>query len=127
MTPFSKNGRSAQRVSREANSTIGIRTPSCVLVHRICLNLALNLFTTADAMISASSIGVDPMSADYSLSDVLQRIYENQLAFEAAVIELTLWVEQRASPEVGNNIRGALGALGHNAGRIKQGLARLRA
>ncbi|KAA6169031.1 hypothetical protein [Pseudomonas veronii] len=67
------------------------------------------------------------MSADYSLSDVLQRIYENQLAFEAAVIELTLWVEQRASPEVGNNIRGALGALGHNAGRIKQGLARLRA
>jgi len=54
------------------------------------------------------------MSVDYSLSDVLQRIYENQLVLEAAVIELTLWVEQRASPEVGNNIiRGALGALGH--------------
>lgn len=48
------------------------------------------------------------MSGDYSLPDVLERIYDNQLALEAAVMELTLWVEQRASPEVGDNIRGAL-------------------
>lgn len=65
------------------------------------------------------------MSGDYSLPDVLERIYDNQLALEAAVMELTLWAEQNASPEVGNNIRGALDALGENAGHIKQGLANL--
>lgn len=66
------------------------------------------------------------MPGDYSLPDVLERIYDNQLALEAAVMELTLWVEQSASPEIGKNIRGALDALGENAGHIKQGLARLR-
>lgn len=29
------------------------------------------------------------MTDDYSLSDVLERIYHNQLALEAAVMELT--------------------------------------
>lgn len=66
------------------------------------------------------------MPGDYSLPDVLERIYENQLALEAAVMELTLWVEQSASPVVGENIRGALEAIGENAGHIKQGLAKLR-
>lgn len=66
------------------------------------------------------------MTDDYSLPDVLERIYGNQLALEAAVMELTLWVEQRASSEVGDNIRGALEAIGENAGHIKQGLAKLR-
>ena len=66
------------------------------------------------------------MSGDYSLPDVLERIYHNQLALEAAVMELTLWVEQRDSEEVGGNVRGALEAIGENAGHIKQGLARLR-
>jgi hypothetical protein len=41
------------------------------------------------------------MSGDYSLPDELERIYDNQLAFEPAVMELTLWVEQRAPSEVG--------------------------
>jgi len=66
------------------------------------------------------------MSGEYSLPDILERIYENQLALEAATMELTLWVEQTASPEVGNNICGALQAIGENAGHIKQGLAKLR-
>jgi hypothetical protein len=66
------------------------------------------------------------MPSDYSLPDVLERIYDNQLALEAAVMELTLWVEQRASSEVGDNIRGALEAIGENAGHIKQGLAKLK-
>lgn len=66
------------------------------------------------------------MPGDYSLPDVLERIYHNQLALEAAIMELTLWVEQRDSPEVGDNIRGALEAVGENAGHIKQGLAKLR-
>lgn len=45
------------------------------------------------------------MSGDYSLPDVLERIYDNQLALEAAIMKLTLWVEQSASSEVGENIR----------------------
>ncbi|WP_454863710.1 hypothetical protein [Pseudomonas hormoni] len=66
------------------------------------------------------------MSGDYSLPDVLERIYHNQLALEAAVMELTLCVEQRGSAEAGSNVRGALEAIGENAGHIKQGLARLK-
>lgn len=66
------------------------------------------------------------MANDYSLSDVLERIYDNQLALEAAVMELTMWVERRDSSEVGDNVRGALEAIGENAGHIKQGLARLK-
>ncbi|MDD0995364.1 MULTISPECIES: hypothetical protein [Pseudomonas] len=66
------------------------------------------------------------MSENYSLSEVLERIYHNQLALEAAVMELTILVEQRGSADVGVNIRGALDAIGHNAGHIKQGMARLR-
>ncbi|MDT9678134.1 hypothetical protein F6R97_26810 [Pseudomonas sp. JV414] len=66
------------------------------------------------------------MPGDYSLPDVLERIYHNQLALEAAVMELTLWVEQQDSTEVGSNVRGALEAVGENAGHIKQGLAKIR-
>ena len=66
------------------------------------------------------------MSVDYSRPDVLERIYHNQLALEAAVMELTLWVEHRGATEIGGNVRGALEAIGENAGHIKQGLARLK-
>ncbi len=66
------------------------------------------------------------MTNEYSLSDVLERIYQNQLALEAAVMELTLWTERQNAAEVGENVRGALHTIGENAGHIKQGLARLR-
>lgn len=65
------------------------------------------------------------MANEYSLADVLERIYQNQLALEAAVMELTLWAEQQNAVEVGDNVRGALYTIGENAGHIKQGLARL--
>jgi hypothetical protein len=77
-------------------------------------------------MIVFFSKGVETMSREYSLSDVLERIYLNQLALEAAVMELTLQVEQQGLAETGENIRGALQTIGENAGHIKQGLARLR-
>jgi len=67
------------------------------------------------------------MSDKYSLPDVLERLYENQLALEAAVMELTLQIESQSSPQLGQNVRGALETIGDNAGHIKQGLARLRA
>jgi len=66
------------------------------------------------------------MSNDYSLSDVLARIYHNQLTLEAALMELRLWVEKRSSEEIGENVRGALETIGENAGHIKRGLARLK-
>ncbi|WP_095139938.1 hypothetical protein [Pseudomonas sp. Irchel s3a10] len=66
------------------------------------------------------------MADEYSLSDVLERIYQNQLSLEAALMELTLHVEQQGFTEVGENVRGALWAIGENAGHIKQGLARLK-
>jgi hypothetical protein len=71
--------------------------------------------------------GFEAMASEYSLPIVLEKIYENQLALEAAVMELTLLVEQQGFADVGNNARTALDKIGENAGFIKQGLARLRA
>ncbi|MCF5371218.1 hypothetical protein, partial [Pseudomonas sp. PA-4-8C] len=65
------------------------------------------------------------MPAPYSLPDMLERIYENQLALEAAIMELVLFVERQGDAEAGDNVRGALFTIGENAGHIKQGLARL--
>jgi hypothetical protein len=64
---------------------------------------------------------------EYSLPDVLERLYHNQLALEAALMELTLLVESQGHIEAGDNVRGALSSVGENAGHINQGLARLKA
>ncbi|WP_025111145.1 hypothetical protein [Pseudomonas sp. H1h] len=66
------------------------------------------------------------MADEYSLSSTLERMYENQIAIEAALMELTLLAEQQGFAEAGDNARGALDRIGENAGFIKQGLARLR-
>ena len=66
------------------------------------------------------------MPGDYTISDVLERLYENQQALQAAIMELTLLVEEQGAQEVGGNVRGALWTMGENAGHIKQGLARLK-
>lgn len=66
------------------------------------------------------------MSDEYSLADVLERMYQNQLGLEAALMELTLQAEKLGLAEVGDNIRAALWPIGENAGHIKQGLARLK-
>lgn len=54
----------------------------------------------------------DAMSEEYSLSDLLERLYQNQLALEAALMELTLHAEQQGSTGAGDNIRGALWTIG---------------
>jgi hypothetical protein len=74
----------------------------------------------------AFSKGIDTMPNDYSLSDVLERLYENQQALEAAIMELTLMVEEQGAREVGGNVRGALWTMSENTGHIRQGLARLK-
>lgn len=66
------------------------------------------------------------MANEYSLADVLERIYHNKPALEAALMEVTLWAERKNAAEVGENVRGALHTIGENADHIKQGLARLK-
>jgi hypothetical protein len=65
------------------------------------------------------------MSSEYSLPVVLEKIYENQIALEAALMELVLLTERQGFETVGDNARTALERIGENAGFIKQGLARL--
>lgn len=67
------------------------------------------------------------MADEYSLPNLLERMYLNQLALEAGLMELALHLESSGAAETGSNTRGALETLGKNAGFIKQGLARLRA
>ncbi|GGK45222.1 hypothetical protein SAMN04490189_4458 [Pseudomonas koreensis] len=66
------------------------------------------------------------MASEYSLSTVLEKIYENQIAIEAALMEVVLLVEQQGHHQAGDNARAALDRIGKNAGFIKQGVARLR-
>jgi hypothetical protein len=61
------------------------------------------------------------------LPSLLFKINENQLALEAAIMELTLWVEQRGSMEVAGNVRGALQTIDKNEKFIKMSLAVLMA
>ena len=61
------------------------------------------------------------------LPSLLFKINENQLALEAAIMELALFVEHQGDAEAGDNVRGALFTIGENAGHIKQGLAKLKA
>lgn len=48
------------------------------------------------------------------LPSLLSKRYENQLALEASIMELSGWIEQRDSAEVADNIRGALHTLDEN-------------
>ncbi|WP_223507958.1 hypothetical protein [Pseudomonas sp. BF-B-25] len=45
------------------------------------------------------------------------------MALEAAIMELTLWVEQRGSAEVAGNVRGALDTISKNEAFINMTLA----
>lgn len=63
------------------------------------------------------------MSNTDLLPSLLYKINENQLALEAAILELSNWVEQRGSPEVAENVRCALAAIDRNEEFIKMALA----
>ncbi|CAI8706128.1 Fes1 domain-containing protein [Pseudomonas sp. IT-196MI5] len=57
------------------------------------------------------------------LPSLLFKINENQLALEAAILELSNWVEQRGSADVADNVRSALEAIDKNEEFIKMTLA----
>jgi len=54
---------------------------------------------------------------------LLYKVNENQLALEAAIMELSNWVEQRGSADVADNVRIALEAIDKNEDFIKMTLA----
>ena len=56
---------------------------------------------------------------------LLYKLNENQLALEAAIMELTLWIEQQGSSEVGGNVRGALEVITLNEEFINASLTTL--
>ncbi|PRW68883.1 hypothetical protein C7A09_11450 [Pseudomonas fluorescens] len=57
------------------------------------------------------------------IPSLLFKLYENQLALEASILELSNWIEQRGSAEVADNVRGSLFTIGHNEEFIKMTLA----
>ena len=57
------------------------------------------------------------------LPSLLFKINQNQLALEAAIMELTLWVEQRGASEAASNVRGALDTISKNEEFINLTLA----
>jgi hypothetical protein len=57
------------------------------------------------------------------LPSLLFKINEDQLALEAAIMELTIWVEQRGATEVAENVHAALEAIDRNEEFIKMTLA----
>lgn len=57
------------------------------------------------------------------LPSLLSKLYENQLALEASVMELSNWVEQGGSAEVAENVRSALHTIDENEEFIKLTLA----
>jgi hypothetical protein len=61
------------------------------------------------------------------LPSLLFKINQNQLALEAAIMELTLWVEHRGSADVAENVRGELDTISKNEEFIKMTLAVLMA
>ncbi|WP_256831752.1 hypothetical protein [Pseudomonas sp. Pse1] len=61
------------------------------------------------------------------LPSLLFKLNENQLALEAAIMELTNWVELRGSTEVAENVRGAMDTIDRNEEFIKLTLAMLMA
>ena len=82
-----------------------------------------HFFLTTSTAQSASKVKPTVVS----LKPIFWRMYTNQLALEAALMELTLYLEQQDSPEVGNIVRGALETIGENAVFTKQVLAKLKA
>lgn len=56
---------------------------------------------------------------------LLFKLNENQIALEAAIMELTIWIEQQGLSEVGGNVRGALETITLNEEFIKASLAEI--
>ncbi|MBV6661149.1 hypothetical protein KV572_09430 [Pseudomonas yamanorum] len=59
------------------------------------------------------------MASDNPLTDALERLYQNQVALKASVMEVTIWAKRRNAVELGENIQRTFQTIGENAGYIK--------
>lgn len=59
-------------------------------------------------------------------ADTLELLLMNQIAIRAALEELSLWVSQRGSTHIHDNVMGALQTHHTNAEAIESGINRLR-
>ena len=57
------------------------------------------------------------------LPSLLYKINENQLALEAAILEISNWVEVRGSADVADNVRAELDTIDKNEEFIKMAIA----
>jgi len=87
---------------------------------RICASACV---TAVAACYAESSTEESPLPNSDLLPSLLFKINENQLALEAAILEISNWVEQRGSADVADNVRGALDTIDKNEEFIKLTLA----
>ncbi|WP_054926114.1 hypothetical protein [Pseudomonas sp. NBRC 111142] len=59
-------------------------------------------------------------------ADTLELLFLNQIAIRAALEELSLWVSQRGSVNIHENVMGIVRALDVNADAISTSIAKLR-
>jgi hypothetical protein len=59
-------------------------------------------------------------------ADTLELLHLNQIAIRAAVEEVSLWIKQRGSTNVHDNVLSALAVLDTNAEAIAKGIESLR-
>ncbi|MEG5263471.1 hypothetical protein TRP66_04085 [Pseudomonas sp. JDS28PS106] len=57
------------------------------------------------------------------LPPLLSKLYENQIAIESAILELSNWVEQQGSAEIADTVRGALDVIDQNEEFVRMTLA----
>ena len=56
---------------------------------------------------------------------MISKLNTNQIALQAALEEVSLWIRQRGSEDIASNINGAFDTLNQNAEFIAQGIAEL--
>jgi hypothetical protein len=85
--------------------------------------LPANFIEGRPALLRFALHGGNAMPTSDLLPSLLSKLNENQLALEAAILELSNWVELRGAVEVADNVRGALVAINRNEEFIKMTLA----
>lgn len=65
------------------------------------------------------------MSQPQLLIQVISKLDTNQMALQAALEEVSLWIRQCGSEDIASNINGALDTMNQNAEFIAQGIAEL--
>lgn len=64
---------------------------------------------------------------DRITADTLELLHLNQIAIRAALEEVSLWISQRGSTHIHDNVLTALATLDTNAEGIAKGIEALRA